>query len=80
MDTLRELAQQRIGSQDAILLLFVSAITLLALRLFFRGASEEAIIFSVPVPEQCRAGWHGKQLDEPSIKVCCRVSNHVREG
>ena len=32
--------------------------------------TEEAIEFSVPVPEACRAGWEGKQLDEPSIKVC----------
>lgn len=70
MDALREIAEQRIGARDAALLVLLSVVTLFAVRLLFRGASEEAIIFSVPVPEQCRAGWQGKQLEEPSIKVC----------
>jgi len=47
-----------------------SILTLVVLKILLHGNAEEAIEFSVPVPEACRAGWEGKQLDEPSIKVC----------
>jgi len=72
MDALRELASQRLDVRDAALLICVALISWLAIRLFVHGFTEAAITFSVPVPEQCRAGWQGKQLDEPSIKVCRR--------
>ena len=77
MDALRELARQRLDARDAAPLICVAVISWLAIKLFFRGFTEAAITFSVPVPEQCRAGWQGKQLDEPSIKVCQRLATSM---
>lgn len=37
--------------------------------LFLRQGPEGAISFTLPTPEQCRAEWRGKVLDEPVIKV-----------
>ena len=45
-------------------------LTIVVFKILLHSNAEEAIEFSVPVPEACRAGWEGKQLDEPSIKVC----------
>jgi hypothetical protein len=47
-----------------------SLLTLVVFKILLHSNAEDAIEFSVPVPEACRAGWEGKQLDEPSIKVC----------
>jgi hypothetical protein len=47
-----------------------SLLTLVVFKILLHSNAEVAIEFSVPVPEACRAGWEGKQLDEPSIKVC----------
>lgn len=30
---------------------------------------DSALDLNVPVPEQCKPGWQGKLLDDPSIKV-----------
>lgn len=30
---------------------------------------ETAVKYDVAIPEQCRPGWKGQQLDEPSLKV-----------
>jgi hypothetical protein len=46
-----------------------SVLTLLVFKILLRSDAEDAIEFSVPVPEACRPGWEGKQLNEPSIKV-----------
>lgn len=46
-----------------------SLLTLLVFKILLRSDAEDAIEFSVPVPEACRSGWEGKQLNEPSIKV-----------
>jgi len=48
----------------------LAGVTLALLKFLFRSTTEDAIDFSVPVPEQCRPGWKGKQLQEPTIKVC----------
>ena len=55
-----------------------SVLTLLVFKILLRSDAEDAIEFSVPVPEACRPGWEGKQLDEPSIKV--RDVNFVIDG
>ena len=55
-----------------------SVLTLLVFKILLRSDVEDAIEFSVPVPEACRSGWEGKQLDEPSIKV--RRVNLVIDG
>jgi hypothetical protein len=47
-----------------------SLLTLVVFKILLHSNAEDAIEFSVPVPEACRAGWEGKQLDDPSIKVC----------
>jgi hypothetical protein len=46
-----------------------SLLTLLVFKILLRSDAEDAIEFSVPVPEACRSGWEGKELHEPSIKV-----------
>jgi hypothetical protein len=46
-----------------------SLLTLVVFKILLHSNTEDAIEFSVPVPEACRADWEGKQLDEPSIKV-----------
>jgi hypothetical protein len=46
-----------------------SLLTLLAFKILLHSEAEDAIDFSVPMPEACRPGWKGKQLDNPSIKV-----------
>lgn len=51
-----------------------SLLTLVVFKILLRSEAEDAMEFSVPVPEACRSGWEGKQLDEPSIKVI-----HARE-
>lgn len=30
---------------------------------------EKAIDYDVPLPEQCKPGWTGEQLKDPSLKV-----------
>lgn len=35
----------------------------------FREDTEAPIDYTVPLPEQCKPGWKGKTLEEPSIKV-----------
>lgn len=34
-----------------------------------RQDPEKAVAFSITPPEQCRPGWQGKELENPSIKV-----------
>jgi hypothetical protein len=54
-----------------------SLLTLVVFKILLHSNAEDAIEFSVPVPEACRAGWEGKQLDETSIKVCSDESLDV---
>ncbi|KAL8636202.1 MAG: hypothetical protein Q9228_006378, partial [Teloschistes exilis] len=35
----------------------------------FREDTEAPIDYTVPLPEQCKPGWKGKTLEEPSIKI-----------
>lgn len=37
--------------------------------ILLRKDPEQAVDFSVPVPEPCLPGWRGKGLEDPSIKV-----------
>lgn len=46
-----------------------SILTLIVFKILLHSEKEDAIEFSVPVPEACRSGWEGKQLEDPSIKV-----------
>jgi len=47
----------------------VLLVTAWLLYALLRTDSEKAVGFTVPVPDQCKPGWQGKVLDEPSIKV-----------
>lgn len=47
----------------------VLALTLFALSVFLRPRDPPPIRYSVSVPEQCKPGWRGKELAEPSLKV-----------
>lgn len=58
------------STQELVWWFCFSILTLVVFKILLRSNAEDAIEFSVPVPEACRAGWEGKQLDEPSIKVC----------
>lgn len=55
--------------QEIIWWLCFSILTYAVFTILLRSDAEDAIEFSVPVPEACRPGWKGKQLDDPSIKV-----------
>ena len=46
-----------------------SLLTIAVFKILLHSDAEDAIEFSVPVPEACRPGWKGRQLDEPTIKV-----------
>ena len=51
----------------------ISTVTCLLLAwigfICLRTDPEKAVDFSVSAPEQCKPGWRGKELEEPSIKV-----------
>lgn len=49
-----------------------SVLTYAVFKILLQSDVEDAIEFSVPVPEACRPGWKGKQLDDPSMKVQLR--------
>ena len=57
------------SKQELIWWFCFSLLTLVIFKILLRSDAEDAIEFSVPVPEACRSGWEGKQLNEPSIKV-----------
>jgi len=56
---------------DIRALVTVPALLVTALLLYklLQKDPEKAVDFTVPVPDQCKPGWHGKVLDEPAIKV-----------
>lgn len=62
-------------SNETLLLAFlIGCITFLLFYflVFFRvqkGDLENPVDFVVPFPEQCKAGWEGRVLDNPSVKV-----------
>ena len=35
-----------------------------------RASKWARVPYTVPIPEQCKRGWEGKVLENPSIKVC----------
>lgn len=63
------------SKQELIWWFCFSILTYVVFSILLRSDVEDAIEFNVPVPEACRAGWKGKQLDEPSIKVKLRGPN-----
>ena len=62
-------------SNEALLLAFLIGCTTFLLFYFLvyfcvpNGGLENPVDFVVPFPEQCKAGWKGRVLDNPSIKV-----------
>lgn len=38
-------------------------------------SAEQPVNFIVPLPEQCKPGWKGEVLEDPSIKVFSPISN-----
>lgn len=50
-------------------------VTILALtciyltKSFGNDAEEPAVDYEVPIPEQCKPGWRGEELDEVQLKV-----------
>lgn len=53
----------------AIAIVGVLLTYLVAKSTIFRANDEASVNFSVPLPEQCKAGWSGRILEDPSIKV-----------
>ncbi|KAF2237812.1 Aldedh-domain-containing protein [Viridothelium virens] len=59
-----------IPSEAAVLSAIFLILFVPILYIILSGPSfEEPVEYDVPVPEQCRQGWDGKILDEPSIKA-----------
>ncbi|KAK6440883.1 Meiotic Sister-Chromatid recombination aldehyde dehydrogenase [Oleoguttula sp. CCFEE 5521] len=56
--------------QTAVINVLIVLVGILVLRHLTRSKDEDAVTFSVPVPEQCRPGWEGKVLQDPAIKAC----------
>lgn len=48
---------------------FITAASLWLLYVLLRNDPEKAVDFTVAAPEQCRPGWRGRVLDDPSIKI-----------
>lgn len=53
-----------------IILLIGSLVFLYALRYLLVSDPERAVDYEISIPEQCKPGWTGEALEEPSIKVC----------
>ena len=51
------------------------ALSFLFLKLVLSDDSKVAIDYTVPIPEQCKSGWKGVELDDPQIKVRRSVRN-----
>ena len=43
------------------------------------NGEESALDIYVPVPEQCKPNWHGKLLEEPSVKVAMKSVQEKEE-
>lgn len=41
------------------------------------GNNENPIQFVVPLPEPCKPGWQGQELEKPTIKVNPQVTRKV---
>jgi len=48
----------------------VTALVVVVLTYLLSPGQEKAVEYEVAVPEQCKFGWEGTVLIEPSIKVC----------
>ena len=57
-----------------------SAVFVLSLRYLLISDPERAADYEISIPEQCKPGWKGEELDEPSIKVCDADSPHHRHS
>jgi len=66
MDALERATQ----NQGAVLLTVAAVLVAATLLVLNRSNGEKAVIFKVPLPQQCEPGWRGEILDTPSIKVC----------
>ncbi|CAO1598773.1 MAG: hypothetical protein LQ349_008549 [Xanthoria aureola] len=53
----------------AIAIVGVLLTYLVAKSTLLRENDEAPVNFSVPLPEQCKAGWSGRILEDPSIKI-----------
>ena len=49
----------------------ILALTSIYCRTFFlRSVEEPDVDYEVPVPEQCKPGWQGEELDQVQLKAC----------
>jgi len=55
-----------------------SAIFVLSLCYLLVSDPERAVDYEISIPEQCKPGWIGEELEEPSIKVCVSIIAHSR--
>lgn len=39
------------------------------LKIVVSNNVEAAVDYTVPIPEQCKPGWKGEELEDPQIKV-----------
>jgi len=68
MEPLRNLAHVP-ADPTIVVQAFIAAASLWLLYVLLRTDPEKAVDFTTPAPEQCRPGWRGRVLDDPSIKV-----------
>lgn len=58
------------GTQSYVALA-AAALTALVFLVWYSYDSEAAVDYSVEPPEQCLPGYKGRELDSPSLNVCC---------
>lgn len=83
MDAVAQLqaAVERLGAIDGLrpyASVFAGLLTVYVLCRWLRPDPEAAVDYSVPVPAQCRPGWKGEVLAEPSLKVRAYASSFNR--
>lgn len=61
--------QQQLSPLALGVALTVFILSFLFLKLVLSNDAEAAVDYTVPIPEQCKPGWKGEELEDPQIKV-----------
>jgi len=67
MDFLQSIPEDQYGHVE--LLAAATALVAVVLTYLLTPGHEKAVEYEIAVPEQCKPGWEGEVLAEPSIKV-----------
>ena len=54
-------------------LLSIASVLLAFKLIVLNDDGDKAVRFSIPIPDQCKSGWEGELLEEPSIRVIQQI-------